>query len=166
MAETGFDLFESDGSIPLMPSLGLDGIIHNNKDSKTEEIKADSLKSQELKKVIQGDSVNTIMAPTETTLIQPNYLLDLGSVVETIDYANDTLKALLDDDGDVAVYTTTYGGGIVRLGFGLSSKLDMIISSCITALYDGECRLYKNVEVGKKPVEIKRRDISTVRLKL
>lgn len=162
MTDNGFNLFSTDGTEPIMPSKkdtdgnqGEQGILSE-----------DALKSHEIQKVIQGDSVNTIMVPVEKTLIQPNYLLDIGGVKEPLDYINDTVGSLLDPDGDVAIYTTTVSGGIVRLGFGLADKLDMILLSCINSLYDGECKLYRNVEIGKKPVELKARSASTIRLKL
>lgn len=167
MADDVIKLFDTDANETILPFESQDN--KDSKDNTDKEIKiadGSELKSEGIQKAISGEQVKTLMIPMESSIIQPNYLIDLKSSKGALDFHGHILDTFLDDDGDTAIYIITKSGAIVRLGFGLAEKLDRLLCSSVRALYSGECKVYKNIEQGKGLNEVKSRDPSTIRLRL
>lgn len=165
MDDRSIDLFDSDASSPLMPSLkDMNGVT-------SEEIKkqldmGSELISSGIDKAISGKQVKTMMLAEDPDIMLPNFVIDFTDVEELHNYQMEGLDALLHPDGDTWIYVYTKNGGLTKLGRGRSEIVDRILTLAIAKLFDSKCKVYRNFEVGKKLNIVSNKDITTMRLSI
>lgn len=167
MEKLEINLFDSKADEVAMPgqSIKLD-----EAEISEQEIK-DSLKSttdvisQGIEGALSGETVKSVLIPEESDIIQPNYVIDFSELGEIEPIQSMAIDALLNEDGDMAVYGYT-NGGITKLGMGYSDVLNRVIASAIGNVFNNQCLIYRNYDIGKKLDIVDSKDISHLRLSI
>ena len=163
--DSGINLFDSDASEPLIPSLKeIDGV---SSDEVKRQLSIESnLISSGIDKAISGDTVKSMLLAEESGVMQPNYVVDFTDVSEVHNFQLEGLDALLNPDGDTWVYVYTKNGGLNKLGRGKSEVLDRILTIAVANLFDSKCKIYKDFQIGKQLNIVSEKDITTMKLSL
>lgn len=130
-----------------------------------DKLNESKLKSDNISRAIQGETVKSVIFPEESGIITPNYVIDFRGLDEIYEFQMSALDALLHEDGNVALYACT-NAGLAKLGFGLDLVLDRIIAVAVDKLFDKKCRIYRNFEPGTPPVVISHKDVTKMRLSI
>ena len=153
MAES-IDLFSDNGKDPLIPVVPQGNSVD------------DKLISKDISEAILGEYVKSIIIPESLDIVVPNYVLDFRGTEALRKHEVESLACLVDDeDGDIAIYACL-GNGLVSLGMGVSTRIERILPVYVQSLFGNSCRLYRDIERGKPLQEIKRHDVSKLRLRL
>lgn len=155
------NLFSADNVDVILP-----GATQNGQEGSAEKIdKMQELMSEDIGKVIQGNVVKSILIPEESSIEQPNYVIDFSEVEEIDEIQIKALDALLNESGDVAVYAYIKGG-IQKLGDAYDFILNRILLSSLANLFNNRCKVYKNFVPGEPVKQLKYKDISNMRLSI
>lgn len=162
-----FNLFNNDGSTPIVPKLdqGLDEGTISDSELREQLKSGEKLLSGGLDKVIRGEVVKTLMLAEESGVALPNYVIDITNVDRMLNYHSRALDALLNEDGDAVIYAYT-AAGLVKLGRGLTYTLDRVIASSVDSLLSSRARVYKDFQPGKPLRELTGKSVETLRLKI
>lgn len=152
--ESGIDFFSDDGAAPVLPSI-----------NKLEETGGLNLISEGIDKAIRGDVVKSLMIPENFELALPNYVLDFRQAKTLRKHQIETLATLVREDGDTNLYVCL-SNGLEKLGMGVGVILNNVLQTGIESVFNGVCRLYRNVEQGKPLQELRTLDPKTIRLEL
>lgn len=138
----------------------------NTKDDTVSDIPNNELISEGLERAIRGETVKSLMIPEDMEVALPNYVIDISQVETLREVQMEALDTLLHPNGDTAIYAYTTGG-LIRLGFGVASILDRILSISIKNLFAGtKCFIYKDFVPGEPLTIISEKDITTMRLSI
>ena len=164
MAENGIEIFSTKAADIQMPSAinPLDEGL--TEEEIKEQIKKKSIISDGIEKAILGETVKSVMLPEETSLIQPNFIIDV-SKIQLYKHQEFAIGYLLHPDGDTALYLNGVHG-MGKLGYGDGETLERVIPLMVEHVFHGEIKAYKNFEPGKPLVEVSNKDISAMRLSI
>ena len=162
-----FNLFDTDADKPIIPLFdqGIDDGVITSDELRKQLNGTESLKSVGLERAISGDTVKSVMIPEDVNILIPNYVIDISKVKEVQDCQSYGIDALVSSDGDTVLYYYTKEG-LARIGYGKSRTLDRILAIVVRRLFGSECKVYKDLEVGKPLKLVSRGDATTLRLDL
>ena len=121
------------------------------------------LMSEGIEEAILEEEVKTIILPEEYGIITPNYVIDMSDVEEVDEIQIRGLDALLNRDGDLAVYIHRKGS-IQKIGMAYSWILSRIIVQTINNIFNGKCIIYKDLAPGKEAYVVSSKNVSHLRL--
>lgn len=121
------------------------------------------LMSEGIEEAILEEEVKTIILPEEYGIITPNYVIDMSDVEEVDEIQIRGLDALLNRDGDLAVYIHRKGS-IQKIGMAYSWILSRIIVQTINNIFNGKCTIYKDLAPGKEAYVVSSKNVSHLRL--
>lgn len=167
LAEGEFKIFEARPDKPVMPNAKqkLDEGLISEEDIRAGLKSGSELISEGLDRAILGDTVKSMMIPEDLNIAIPNYVIDFTSLDELYEFQMEAIDALLHPDGDVTIYAYTRAG-LAKLGRGLSSILDRILTLAISNLFEGKCTIYKDFIPGEPLKTVSEKDITTMRLSI
>lgn len=145
-------LFKNEGDVVALPS----------QDLKVDE----TLMKDDLDNKIMGQVVKVLDIPEDTEIEDENYIFDFGEVGIINVMQKKALTALISKDGDIRLYLYNKKNGLFAFGYGEKYKLEKIIPILRRNVLDDEVKVYKNYKIGERPVEVKDRDITKMRLNL
>lgn len=121
--------------------------------------------SRGIEDALTGDTIKSVIVPEESDITLPNYVIDLSEVSEICEIHSTAIDALLNEDGDTAVYVYT-NTGIDKIGMGYGELLNRIIAPAISNIFNDKCLIYKNYQIGEDLDIVDGKDISNLRLSI
>lgn len=116
-------------------------------------------------KAIVQRTVPKVLIADGTEMKFPCYILDYNDVTETTVFEQEAIRSLLEPDTDeVQVYIRLHDK-LYKVGASTSQKLNSVIDIYKNYSADERCRVYR-CDSSEKKEEIKRRDITKIRLSL
>lgn len=158
MAKEERQLFADNGQVPIKPSVSTEPTDTNS----GQEL---NLMSKGIEKAICGETVKSLMIPEDFELIYPNFVLDFRKAKTLRKHQIHALTTIVCDEGDTAIYVIL-NNGTEKLGMGVGSLLNKILPIGLQSIFGDACILYQDVERDKQLREIRRQDISKIRLEL
>ena len=145
-------LFKDDGDVVALPSQDLQA--------------DDTLMKDDLDRKIMGEVVKVLDIPEDVDIEDENYIFDFGEVGIINVMQKNALTALLSKEGTIRLYLYNKKNGLFAFGYGEKYKLEKIIPILRRNVLDDGVKIYKNYRIGEKPIEVKDRDITKMRLNL
>lgn len=121
--------------------------------------------SKGIEKALSGETVKSVLIPEDISIVQPNYVIDLSKLTEIDPIQAMALDAILNEDGDMAVYIYT-PGELEKIGMGYSWMLNRIIVSAIGNVFDNKCLIYRNYAVDRELEIVDSKNIVHLRLSI
>lgn len=121
--------------------------------------------SKDITKAISGNAVETYLVDESNDIEVPNYMFNLVNKGSMSRIYLKIIKGLLSENGNVAIYLCN-GKSVIKAGYGDDIKINSIISTIKSYIFNDDIQIYKNIERGKKLEEVKKRDITKLRMKL
>lgn len=162
MSDTDIKLFKDDSPVVAMPNISDEEVELQNKE----------LESKDITEAISGKMVKTILVPEEAVIEEQNYIFDFSNTESITIYKREALKTTLnphagsDPERDVAIYLHNSSGKLLKIGYGDKYELERLIPLLKSYIFGDEIRIYKNFKKGCNVVEVKKRDITQLRLNL
>jgi len=126
---------------------------------------ANKLMTVGIEEALVGDEVKSVLIPDDKSVIKPNYVINISNI-KTVEHAQITaLDSLLHVDGNVAIYLYM-NNKMQKVGMAYSNIVDRLIVVAVNNIFNNDCEIYKDVEVGKKVKMINSKDISYLRLSI
>ena len=167
MEKTIINIFDSPADEITLPgeTLRINDVEISEEDIKKKLRLATELISDGVEKAISGDMVKSVLLPEDLDIMQPNYVIDLTHVGDIESIQAMALDAILDEDGDMAVYLYKTGS-IQKVGVAHSWLLNRVIVSAMKNVFGDKCLIYRNYSPDKEVEIIDSKDLTHLRLSI
>lgn len=125
----------------------------------------DSIITKDISEAIGGSTVELYLVDKSNEIEIPNFLIDFSNAEKITELQKRAIKGLLISDGNVAIYLCN-GKQVIKIGYSDEVKMSSLISTLKNYVFSDGTAIYKNIERGKKPIEIKKRDITKLRMRI
>ena len=124
-----------------------------------------NLISKGTEEALKGEYVKSVLIPESFNIILPNYVIDFTKITKVYQHQLQSLSSILVEDGDTAIYIYMKDG-LKKLGMGSGERLDRMLVAGITSIFNNQCKVFRDVDRGKKLIEVTLNDISGARLNI
>lgn len=158
-----FDLerFENPDDEIIMPGISTED--KNSSDNTQGKDNGSELMSEGVERAITGDVVKEVLLKEEFGIMVPNYVIDLSNVESVCKIQSMTLDAILDPEGDTAVYIYV-SKSLQKLGMGNGDILNRILVPVMKNVFDEKCKVYRDFKEGEPLNIVDGKSISSLRL--
>lgn len=117
---------------------------------------------------ITGKEVKHVILPEDDSVKLPNYVIHFPESEKITIFQRQALLALKEKDPQLQIASLyiSRGNKMLKIGEGDPQKLNMVLPTVINIIFDNKIRVFKDVQNGVRAEEVKRTDISKLRLKL